>query len=160
MDLIGGRYLDISELALDGLSQRNRILASNIANANTEGYQRIDVKFEDQLAEIIKKDDENKNFANQNSLKYVPTSSDAFLDWDKNFLQETQQKMKFNQNPYKDFAPELYSDNSSAMSADGNNVNIEKEMVELTKNGTKYTVLTDIESKIYKKIENILKSSG
>jgi flagellar basal-body rod protein FlgB len=35
--------------ALDGLAARHRAIAANIANQNTPGYQRVIVRFEDQL---------------------------------------------------------------------------------------------------------------
>ena len=38
--------------ALDGLAARNRSYAQNIANAETPGYQPVDVHFEDQLRKM------------------------------------------------------------------------------------------------------------
>lgn len=35
--------------ALDGLSARHRVVATNLANESTPGYQRRELKFEDQL---------------------------------------------------------------------------------------------------------------
>jgi flagellar basal-body rod protein FlgB len=35
--------------ALDGLTQRQRAVAANLANQSTPGYKRVEVSFEDQL---------------------------------------------------------------------------------------------------------------
>ena len=51
------RAMDVTKLALDGLIQRQQAIASNTANVMTPGYQRKDVVFEDQLQEMLKKDD-------------------------------------------------------------------------------------------------------
>jgi flagellar basal-body rod protein FlgB len=48
---------DTTQLALEGVisgaAQRHQALATNIANANTPGYQRVDVDFHAQLAAAL-----------------------------------------------------------------------------------------------------------
>jgi flagellar basal-body rod protein FlgB len=48
---------DLALLALDGFSMRHQAIASNIANRDTAGYQRLKVSFEDQLAAITQAHD-------------------------------------------------------------------------------------------------------
>ena len=55
MDLISSRTIDILKLGMDGLMERQHAISSNIANVNTPDYQRKEVAFESQLAEIIEK---------------------------------------------------------------------------------------------------------
>ncbi|QEE60180.1 flagellar biosynthesis protein FlgB [Salinibacterium sp. dk2585] len=43
--------------ALDGLSQRQRVIANNIANVNTPGYKAQRVLFEDALAKSVREGD-------------------------------------------------------------------------------------------------------
>ncbi len=43
MDLISSRTIDLTSLALNGLSARHKAIASNVANAETPGYKRADV---------------------------------------------------------------------------------------------------------------------
>ena len=47
--LFGNRSLDEMKAALDASSLRQRVVASNIANANTPGFQPQQVRFEDLL---------------------------------------------------------------------------------------------------------------
>ena len=58
MDLITNRTIEMTHLAMNGLMDRQHAIASNIANVNTPGYQRKEVAFESQLAEIIEKEKE------------------------------------------------------------------------------------------------------
>ena len=46
--------LDISTSALVAQRTRLNVIASNIANLETPGYRRVDVKFEEMLAKAIK----------------------------------------------------------------------------------------------------------
>ena len=57
MDLISNRTSNISHLAMNGLLERQRAIGANIANVETPGYQRKEVVFENQLSEIIEKED-------------------------------------------------------------------------------------------------------
>ena len=61
MDLFNVRAIEVSKLAMDGLVKRQSAIASNTANAMTPDYQRKMVAFEDQLQEIIEKDDIRKD---------------------------------------------------------------------------------------------------
>lgn len=45
--------IELVSLALDAALMRQTAIASNIANANTQGYQTIEVQFEEQLNQSI-----------------------------------------------------------------------------------------------------------
>jgi flagellar basal-body rod protein FlgB len=45
------------EAAISGAAQRQQALAANLANANTPGYQRVDVDFHTSLAAALGSDD-------------------------------------------------------------------------------------------------------
>lgn len=76
----------------DVTALRHRVLAGNLANADTPGYVRQDVPFEEQLAEAVKNGD-------------VGT-----------------------------FSPGVQSDTSQPAKADGNNVQVDRELAEINKN--------------------------
>ena len=57
MDLISSRTIEITKLGMDGLIDRQQAISSNIANVMTPDYQRKEVAFESQLAEIIERED-------------------------------------------------------------------------------------------------------
>ena len=41
---------------LDGCAARHKVIAANLANAETPGYKRMEVRFEDQLIKAIEND--------------------------------------------------------------------------------------------------------
>jgi flagellar basal-body rod protein FlgB len=61
--------------ALDGLSQRQRAIADNIANVNTPGYHAQRVAFEDALAASVQAGDGNA--AATTSLSAEPTRTNG-----------------------------------------------------------------------------------
>jgi flagellar basal-body rod protein FlgB len=81
---------------LDAASLRHRVIAQNVANVNTPGYQRREVQFEDELAKAIA----------------APTDG-----------KPVQAKVVLSDGPER---------------VDGNNVDIDREMGELSKNGLLY----------------------
>jgi flagellar basal-body rod protein FlgB len=56
------------ERAIEGAGKRHEALAANIANANTPGYQRVDVDFHGALAAAVGRDDR----AAVQSLSFAP----------------------------------------------------------------------------------------
>ena len=71
MDLISNRTIEITKLGMDGLMDRQHAIASNIANVMTPDFQRKEVAFESQLAEIIEKEDLKDYIKGQNSIEYT-----------------------------------------------------------------------------------------
>jgi flagellar basal-body rod protein FlgB len=58
------------ERAIEGAGQRHEALAANLANANTPGYQRVDVNFHGALAAAMSSGDDSQG-ALQN-LSFAP----------------------------------------------------------------------------------------
>ncbi|MCQ2978992.1 MAG: flagellar basal body rod protein FlgB [Clostridia bacterium] len=123
--------MDIMAKALDAYTLRNSTIASNIANDDTPGYKRKEVKFEDSLNKAINETQTNTNhmvanrniksrIANQNQLK-----AGSVIDNVK--------------------AEVVEQETDSMYRIDGNNVDIDNEMNELVKNQLRYsTVLSQI----------------
>lgn len=53
--LFGGDTRQLAYKSLDASALRSRVIAENLANVETPGYQRKEVSFEDQLQDILKK---------------------------------------------------------------------------------------------------------
>lgn len=97
--------------SLDASSLRSKVIANNIANINTKNYKRYYVSFEDSL---------NQNL-NELELK---TDNDRHIQT----VEEPDQI-------------QLKQDTSSSMREDGNNVDIENEMVNQASNTLMYDAL-------------------
>lgn len=103
----------VLEKALDTATLRQRTIAHNIANVNTPGFKRYQVSFEDQL---------NQALGFEPGLPLYRT------------------------NPYHlslsspELVPRVSRDNSTTMRQDGNNVDIDREMVDLAQNSLNFNV--------------------
>jgi flagellar basal-body rod protein FlgB len=61
------------ERAISGAAQRNEALASNLANANTPGYQRVDVDFHSALAAALSSSsDASGQRATLDAMRFAP----------------------------------------------------------------------------------------
>jgi flagellar basal-body rod protein FlgB len=147
LDLLSSSVTETLISSLNGLSLRHKITSANIANAATPEYQRRDVIFEDQLKKALEIVDQQQQIKEQFSagLNVIPIIPG---------LQAVQ-----DQNPFDSIKPLIIQDNQSPEISNGNNVNIEKEMVDLTKNGTKYTIISEILGKKYQGMTSIIKQS-
>ena len=82
--------MNVLKLGMDGLMERQKAITANIANAMSPDYQRKEVNFESQLAEIIEKDDLKQYIKGQNSIKYTPTSLEMIMMEENNLPQKSQ----------------------------------------------------------------------
>ncbi|MDN5346741.1 MAG: flagellar basal-body rod protein FlgB [Clostridia bacterium] len=102
------------EKALQTASLRQRTLAHNIANANTPGFKRSYVSFEEELRAALNLDP---------GLPLARTHP-RHLPYPRSLA---------------DVRPEVRQDLYTAMRQDGNNVDIDREMVELAMNSINYS---------------------
>ncbi len=159
MDLVSTRTIDITKLAMDGLMQRQKAIMSNTANVMTPGYQRQDVSFESQLKEIVEKDDLKKMLKTQNSMQYNPSSLDLAGGNSKTSL--TIQQAKFLQsNIYGNYNPQFTTDTASGSDETGNNVNLEKEVMDMASVGMKYNILATLESKKFRDLATVIRGES
>jgi flagellar basal-body rod protein FlgB len=106
--------------ALNVANLRQQVYANNIANADTPGFKRSDVQFETALSQAL---------VNQGSgalgQTYIPLTG--------------QQPM--NLSGALGVQPTVVTDTTTAVDSNGNNVNVDDEMVNLAQNQLKYNVL-------------------
>ena len=158
MDLITNRTMEITHLGMNGLMDRQHAIASNIANVNTPGYQRKEVAFESQLAEIQEKEDLKYYIKGLNSVEYKPPVLDVFTgEIHKYRIPTLQEKAYLKSNVYDQFRPQLVTDIYSGTDHHGNNVELEREMMDLSKTGTKYMVLSNLERRQFAGLSDVIK---
>lgn len=146
------RAMDVTKLALDGLIQRQQAIASNTANVMTPDYQRKDVVFEDQLQEMIKKDNVKREIKAINSAYYTHNSLDTVMP--------VKDLALLSQNSFDGYKPEIIRDYSAVNPETGNNVNIEAEMMDMAKVGIQYNTLSTLEGKMFENLTNVIRSGG
>lgn len=117
--------------ALDASWKRNEVIANNIANAETPGFKRSDVIFEDILKEQL----------NSKKLKGTITNS---------------KHMNINGGDIKDITYKTKTEDTFSTRLDKNNVDIDVEMAEKAKNEILYNTLTGRVQSRFQKIKLVI----
>ncbi len=158
MDLITSRTINITQLGMNGLMERQHAIASNIANVMTPGFQRKEVAFESQLAEIIEKEDLKDYIKGKNSIDYKPPMMDVFTGEVHKYRTPTLQEQAYlKSNVYDQYKPQLVNDVYSGTDRHGNNVELEREMMDLSKTGTKFMVLSNLERRQFTGLSEVIR---
>lgn len=156
MDLTSTRTMDITKLAMDGLIARQQAITANSANVMTPGYTRQVVSFEGQLREIVERDELKNYIKGRNSIEYNPTALDVAMGRERREL--TPQEARYLQsNIYGKYAPQVIEDRASGADSTGNNVELEKEIMDMTTTGLKYNTLAKLENKTISIISSAIK---
>lgn len=122
MGIIGtNNTMNIMASALDAYTLRNSTIASNIANVDTPGYKRKEVKFEEYLQGAVGSLKDGNNTANKNSKGRI---AHQFGN-----IQVGVGTIK---------AEVVDQSTDSMYRIDGNNVDIDNEMTEIVKNQLRY----------------------
>ncbi len=148
-DITVTRQAKIIEKALDGLSARQKALAANVANVQSTDYTRSDVVFEDQLQYIINQENLGEKTRIENSRMPLSVNYNMQLASLPNITAD-----------YNNFLPENFIDTESPVIANNNNVNIEYELAQLSKNASRYQVLSQLQAKQFSQMLEQIKSAG
>lgn len=106
----------IIKKGLDASAMRQRAISSNIANVNTPGYKADKVKFEGELRKALGKNGVAMEKTHEGHLGGAKASS---------------------------VGPEIVRNESASMNENGNNVDIDREMVDLAANEIYYSALIE-----------------
>ena len=143
MDLLKSITGEVVAKALDGVTMRHKALASNMANAETPGYHRQDVKFEGELTHALQKMRDHGHTAS------IPVGELRVSD-----------PRHINPNgrarTIDDVAPQVQQDNDHRYRNDGNSVDVESELVMLTKNTQRYLALTTLNTRLKSSVKTVL----
>jgi len=115
--MVSDSTLNLAQKALDGLSLRRDVISQNIANVDTPGYQAQQVNFETALQSAI----------NSSGTLPMTTTNDRH----ETGLQSEKTNML-----------EIGLRKGGSTRADGNNVNIDQELEQMTETGVSYQALT------------------
>ena len=126
----------ILEKSMDAYTKRAEALADNIANVNTPNFKRKDVQFESFLQKALHED----------GSSVVGKRTD-----EKHFKIGLENKLD-------NVSPTFIEDKTTEMRVDGNNVDIEIEKVEQTKNNIRYQFATNRMSQNFTMLRTVIKN--
>ena len=135
MKLFDGN-MKVLEKGLDAYSKRAEALANNIAKVNTPNYKRKDIQFESFLEKALR-DDGSTVIGKRTDEKHFKIGIENKLDG---------------------VEPSFIEENSTVMRYDGNNVDIEKEKVEQTKNNIRYQFATNKISSSFSLLRSVIRN--
>ena len=104
-----GQTTSFLKQALQGLSQRQQAISTNLSNADTPQYRRVEVSFENQLQAKLAGQAPSPVWATHE--RHFPLVVDAAA-----------------------FAPVVTEDRSTVLRRDGSNVDVDQEMARLAQN--------------------------
>lgn len=125
-------HTNLLEKSLDATWLKMEVSAQNISNADTPGYDSKHVEFDEAFSKAL----------NGSSFKTVTTNEKHFS------IPET--------NPAK-VTPVVVSDRHYVSRMDDNNVDIDKEMVDMAKNTIQYNALIQKANKEFSRLKTVIR---
>ena len=132
-----GKSLEILHRTMDATTLRRRVIADNIANADTPNFKRSDVNFEAFLKRALE------------SEKNKPVLEMAVTD--------EQHIPNYRPTDYRDVAPVKYFDYLSTTDNNGNNVDLEQEGMLALENQMNYELMVSIVANQFSQVNSVLK---
>jgi len=130
----------IIEKSMNVESLRRKVIADNVANVDVPHFKRSEVNFESELKRALY---QNKD-VNENRLPAILTD-DRHIPF-------------FIERDVKSVSPRINVDYTTSMRNDGNNVDIEKEMVDSSKNIMRYNALVSALNHNYKMLKTVVRT--
>ncbi|MCI5695774.1 MAG: flagellar basal body rod protein FlgB [Spirochaetia bacterium] len=121
------RSVDLIQRALDVNTLRYSVAANNMANADVPNFKRTSVNFESQLKKAFESEEKARNAFELKTTEPYHIKINNVLD-------------------YKTVEPQRVVDYASTEKANGNNVNVENEAMDIVKIQMQYKMLTMLES--------------
>ena len=134
------KMIDIMQRSMNASAMRANVINNNIANATTPNYKRQDITFQNELQRAL--DSENQYLSmpfKTTDERHIPI---------------------FRPEDYRTVQPKKITEYNSYQLNNGNSVDIDKEMMEGTKNTMYYNALAGRITKEFNKLKYILKNSN
>lgn len=117
--------------ALDVASKKNEVISKNIANVDTPGYKAKDIDFRKTMQEFFSGGDNiSLKVTNQN---HIPSSNNVF-----------------------DLDSAVYEQNNPSLRNDGNDVNLDYEMSQMSSNAVKYSMYSQITGTEFSRLKSAI----
>jgi len=133
-DIFYPKSVDLLEKVMDLRQMRHELIASNIANANTPGYRSKDISFEKQL------------------MSAVSTGDAGLMRTHKNHLPQSAE--------FSSIRPEMITPAYKNINNDLNSVDMDAELMKLSRNNVLYDAMVRILRKKMEGIEYAIREGG
>lgn len=130
----------VLEKGLGASMLKRQVLSDNIANVDVPHFKRSEVIFEEQLKRAIESESTEKQ-------KAVPT-----LTTDSRHIEF------FKSQDYREVQPKANIDYLTSMRADGNNVDMEKEVTEASHNQMIYSLMIERMNQNFRQLHTVMRT--
>ena len=131
-----GKTVDILHRTMDTSLLRRSVIANNIANADTPNFKRSTVSFEAQLKRALDSEKVRKMDAALTDVRHIPFNRPM---------------------DYRDVRPRRMLDYLTTGKNNGNNVDIEEEMMNALENQLSYNLLTQAVNNQFANVNLVLR---
>ncbi len=132
-----GKSVALLQRAMDVSVLRRQVISNNIANADTPNFKRSTVNFESELKRALDAEKEKP-----------PLEA---------FTNDPRDLSFFNPPKWQDVAPRRVLDYLSQTNNNGNNVDLEQEMMDAQQNQMQYTIMAQAVSDEFNRINIVLR---
>ncbi|EMF81248.1 flagellar basal-body rod protein FlgB [Leptospira weilii serovar Topaz str. LT2116] len=130
---------DLLERGMNNSILKRKIISDNIANADVPHFKRSEVIFESMMKRAIESE-------KIEALKEVPTQ-----------ISDERHIQFFKPMDYREVQPKTNIDYLTTMRADGNNVDVEKEVVEASNSQMQYMMMTERLNQNYRDLKQVMR---
>lgn len=131
------RSIDLLQRALDVNTLRYSVSANNMANADVPNFKRTEVNFESMLKKAFESEENARNAFELKTTQPYHIKINNVID-------------------YKTVQPQRVVDYLSTEKANGNNVNVENEAMNIVKIQMQYRMLTMLESHEFTQVKTAM----
>lgn len=135
-ELTGTATFNLLAKGLEVSALRHKVIANNIANVNTPLYKRQVVSFEDEMTKVF--DKKIDLMGKRTEDRHIPIA----------------------ENNYTEVKPVTITDRAHVMRNDKNNVDIDVEMSDLTKNTMTYQIASTRLSALFADLNDVITRGG
>ncbi|ASP41184.1 flagellar basal body rod protein FlgB [Leptospira interrogans] len=130
---------DLLERGMNNSIFKRKVISDNIANADVPHFKRSEVIFESMIKRAI----ESEKFE---AIKEVPTQ-----------ISDERHIQFFKPLDYREVQPKANTDYLTTMRADGNNVDVEKEVVEASNSQMQYMMMAERINQNYRELKQVMR---
>ncbi|EKR75485.1 flagellar basal-body rod protein FlgB [Leptospira noguchii str. 2006001870] len=130
---------DLLERGMNNSIFKRKVISDNIANADVPHFKRSEVIFESMIKRAIESE-------KIEAVKEVPTQ-----------ISDERHIQFFKPLDYREVQPKANTDYLTTMRADGNNVDVEKEVVEASNSQMQYMMMAERINQNYRELKQVMR---
>lgn len=131
-----GMTLDLMHRSMDTALYRRKVIANNIANSDTPNFKRSVVNFESELKRALESGKDNRMPGALTHSSHIPFNREV---------------------DYRDVRPETRLDYLTTAKNNGNNVDVEEEMMNVLQNQMSYDLMTRYVANQFTQVSMVLR---